>query len=109
MSTGYGEFKSRDGKQVYADASQIAGRISLCGKHDGDVYFELGHEEADQLLLALSLAYSHNGWIWHDPLGEESERNSRLIGALRAALMGEPCWEDTAKAALHNASMWNAG
>lgn len=101
MSTGYGEFTSRDGKRVYADASQMSGRISLCGEHDADVYFDLDHESADALLLALSLAYDHNGWLWHDPLGEESSRNSRLIGALRAALKDEPCWEDMAKAALN--------
>jgi hypothetical protein len=106
MSTGYGEFVSRDGKRVYADASQIGQRVSLCGENDADVYFELGKEEANSLLVALSLAYCHNRWLWHDPLGEESERNALLLKACCAALNREPCWEDTVKAALHNAQGW---
>jgi len=106
MSTGYGEFQSRDGKSVYADASATGQRISLCQKTDSDVYFDMGRKEADALLVALSLAYVHNGWVWYDPLGNESERNSMLAGACRAALANEPCWEDTVKAALHNAEIW---
>ncbi len=90
---------------MYADASQIGQRVSLCGK-DADIYFSLDRKTADALLTALSLAYVHNGWLWFDPLGKESERNSELVGACRAALAGEPCWEDTVKAALHNAEGW---
>lgn len=81
-------------------------RISLCGENDADVYFDLDRDSADELLLALSLAYNHNGWLFVDPLGGESARNSLLIGACKAALSGEPCWEDTIKAALHNAQRW---
>ena len=103
MSTSYGRFTSKDGKPVYADASEIGQRISLCGEHDFDEYFAMGRDEADKLLLALSLAYAHNRWLWFDPLGDESERNAMLVGALRSALNQEPCWEDTARAALHNA------
>ncbi len=106
MSTGYGEFESKDGKHVYADASQIGQRINLCGTNDSEVYFSMDRKAADDLLTALSLAYEHNGWLWYDPLGEESVRNSKLVGACRAALAGEPCWEDTVKAVLHNTKGW---
>jgi hypothetical protein len=64
MSTGYGEFTSRDGKPVYADASQMGKRISLCGEHDGDVYFDMDEDQAVKLVQALRLAFSHNGWEW---------------------------------------------
>lgn len=106
MSTPYGGFTSRDKKPVYADASGIGQRISLCGENDCDVYFDMGRDEADALLLALALAYEHNGWVFADPLGDESSRNSILVGACKAALAQEPCWDDTVKAALHNAAQY---
>jgi hypothetical protein len=62
MSTGYGDFTSRDGKRVYADASQMHQRISLCGKNDADVYFDMNEDQANQLLHAMQLAFLHNEW-----------------------------------------------
>jgi hypothetical protein len=64
MSTGYGDFVSGDGKPVYADASQIGERISLCGKDDLDVYFAMNEEQARKLISALRSAFQHNGWDW---------------------------------------------
>jgi hypothetical protein len=73
MSTGYGHFTSRDGKRVYADASQVAGVISLCGAHDSDIYFEMNEAQADKLMTAMLLAYQHNGWELPDFI-EEKQR-----------------------------------
>lgn len=107
MSTGYGSFKDRlSGKDYYADASQIHERINLCGADNTDVLLSIDHENTEELLIALSLAFDHNGWIFTDPTGTESVRNLILVRALRAALKQEPCWRDTAEAALHNAGYW---
>jgi hypothetical protein len=62
MSTGYGEFLSRDNQRVYADASQMGQRISLCRTHDGDVYFDMNEIQACQLMMAMRSAFEHNGW-----------------------------------------------
>lgn len=108
MSTGYGKFTNKKGKSMYIDASGSRQTLNFCGTDDTDIYFSISDkEQAEELLVALALGFDHNGWKWHDPLGEESKRNSILKGAVVAALRQDPDWKEHCEAALHNVKIYD--